>query len=34
MCWIDTHPRIGWFWTVVLLINTVLNVLDLTGFGK
>lgn len=34
MCWMDTHPRVGWFWAAVLLLNTLLNILDLTGFGK
>lgn len=31
---IDCHPRLGWFWVALLVLNTILNVLDLTGFGK
>jgi hypothetical protein len=32
-CWVDSHPRYWWFWTIMLLLNTVLNLLDITGFG-
>lgn len=31
--WIDCHPRVGWFWVLLLFLNTVLNILDLAGFG-
>lgn len=27
--WIDCHPRTGWWIAVLMLINTVLNILDL-----
>jgi hypothetical protein len=34
LCWIDCHPRVAWFWVGLLTINTILNILDLAGFGK
>lgn len=30
---IDCHPRLGWFWVALLAVNTILNILDLIGFG-
>lgn len=34
MLWeIDCHPRLGWFWVALLAANTLLNLLDLLGFG-
>lgn len=32
--WIDCHPRVGWFWALLLIVNTILNILDLAGFGS
>jgi hypothetical protein len=32
-CWIECHPRYAWYWTLILAINTLLNFLDLFGFG-
>jgi hypothetical protein len=29
LAWIDSHPRVGWYWTVLLILNTILNFLDL-----
>lgn len=33
LCWLDRNPRYGWLWALVLLLNTILNLLDVTGFG-
>jgi hypothetical protein len=30
---IDCHPRLGWFWVILLVLNTILNLLNLAGFG-
>jgi hypothetical protein len=27
------HPWVAWWWVALLLLNTILNILDLTGFG-
>jgi hypothetical protein len=32
-CWVDCHPRYWWYWTIILALNTLLNLLDLFGFG-
>lgn len=34
LCWFDCHPRVAWWWVLLLALNTILNILDLTGFGR
>lgn len=32
-CWVDQHPRYWFWWTTLLIVNTILNLADVFGFG-